>query len=70
MQQLREEYGEKLKRRDPDALEAARDYGDHDLVPRRMEAGMALVGVGMLCVYAIIALLILFFTWIKDLTGG
>jgi hypothetical protein len=41
-QRLYEEFEQRVEAKDADALEASRDYGDHDLTPWRLEAGMSL----------------------------
>jgi hypothetical protein len=65
--ELHDQYVERLKVGDPDGLESARDYGDHDLAPWRVEFGFsfALI-VLMVSVVALIGL----FSAIKYLTAG
>lgn len=69
-QRLYEEFQQRVEEQDADALEAARDYGDNDRVPWRVEVGQSLAFVAMLGLMAVVAVLIVLFLWIKHLTGG
>lgn len=67
---LYEEFRQGVEERDAEALEAARDYGDNDGVPWRVEMGQSLVFLAMLALMAVVAVLIVVFSWIKHLAGG
>jgi hypothetical protein len=66
-QELYDEYVAKLDSGDPNALESARDFGDHDGTPWGVEVGLA---GGLIVLLVAVPLLIVFFMGIKHLTGG
>lgn len=64
LQQLREEYDKKLEERDPDVLEAARDWADNDGSPWRVDVFMSLA---LLVLFGSVLCLIVFFSAVKAL---
>ena len=64
------EYQDRLDAQDPSALEASRDFGDNDNTPWRTEVGMGLAGLAVIVLFACVAVLIVLFSGIQDLTGG
>lgn len=65
--ELRDAYAEELEAADPDGLESARDYGDHDLAPWRAEVGF---GFALIVLMVSVVALIGLFSAIKYLTSG
>ena len=70
MAELVEEYDERLRSQDPDALEASRDWSDFDGTPWQIEAGMGAVAIVVVLLVGVVLLLVGFFTLVQDLTGG
>lgn len=66
-EQLRDEYEAGLEAEDPATLEASRDWADNDGVPWNVAVWGSL---GLLSLFVVVPLLIVFFLVIKSLTGG
>jgi hypothetical protein len=70
MRRLNDEYSAALRDRDPGALEASRDYSDHDGTPWRVEAGMGFAGLALIVFALIVLLLVGFFSLVKAAING